>query len=64
MANAAKGRKGKLGRKKAHILAYYNSNRREKSHIRRITRHLIRYGEQDSVAQTALKKYRAVAGIY
>jgi hypothetical protein len=41
-----KGRKGKIGRKKGQMLAYANEQRHEKSHIKRILRHLARYGER------------------
>lgn len=55
-----KGRKGKIGKKKGQMLAYANEQRREKSHIRRIKRHLARYstGGTDVVASNALVAYQ------
>ncbi len=59
-----KGRKGKIGKKKGQMLAYRNESRREKSHIKRITRHLARYGSNDLVATEALKSYRRKIGVF
>lgn len=55
-----KGRKGKIGKKKGQMLAYANEQRREKSHIRRIKRHLARYSQNnaDQIARAALVSYQ------
>lgn len=59
----AKGRKGKIGKSKGSILAYYGEHRREKSHIRRILKHLKRYTGNDECALEALSRFKAAAGI-
>lgn len=55
----AKGRKGKLGKKKGSILAYYNEQRDVQSHIRRVKKNLKRYSKAstDTVAVTALERF-------
>lgn len=63
MANQKKGRKVGRNKRKGHALAYRNESRQEKSHVRRITKHLKRYGEGDKVAVEALKLYKIKAGI-
>lgn len=66
MAKQNKGRK--LGRciKKGHCKVYRNENRREKSHIRRIAKHLARYdaNKRDNVARKALESYQVKAGVF
>ena len=54
----------KVGRhkKKGHNLRYISENRHEKSHIRRITKHLLRF-PTDAVAAEALTEYKIKAGI-
>jgi hypothetical protein len=53
-ANQKKQRK--YGRNKSDCTAYTSEHRHEKSHIRRIKRHLMRYG-RDKVAMDAMIKY-------
>jgi hypothetical protein len=55
----ARGRKGKLGKKKFSIMAYYNSQRWEKNKLRKVRRHIARYGENDSVAMQCVKNLLA-----
>ena len=57
MANTkakVRGRKGKLGKNKSRIVAYYSENRWEINKARRLVRHLRRYGK-DPKAEAALK---------
>lgn len=63
MAGKQKGSR-KVGRhkKKGHNLRYINENRHEKSHIRRLTKHLTRFPD-DAVAAKALTEYKIRAGI-
>ena len=46
--------------RKGQFLRYKNERRHEKSHIRRIARHLARYGENDKVAVERLKVLKVV----
>ncbi len=62
-ASKPKGRKGKIGKKKGQMLAYANERRREKSHVRRIERHLRRF-PNDNVARQMLAHYRSKAGMH
>lgn len=50
----AKGRKGKLGKNKSRIAAYYNSCRWEWNKMRRLRKHLLRHID-DKVATKAAK---------
>lgn len=50
-------------KKSRNNLSYINEKRQEKSHIRRIKAHLLRYGEGDLVAQKALTDYKVQAGV-
>jgi hypothetical protein len=50
-------------RKSPQNLKYKAERRHEKSHIRRITVHMARYGEADKTASEALKKYKLMAGV-
>ena len=58
-----KGRKGKIGRYKGYHLQYANERRREKSHIRRMTKHMKRY-PKDSATAELLKNARIRLGEY
>lgn len=66
MAKAAGGKKNrKVGRSKksASNLRYINEHRHTKSHIRRITKHLVRFPD-DKAAQDALEiKKLALYGV-
>jgi hypothetical protein len=53
-----KGRK--YGRNLKKCARYTLEHRHEKSHVRRIRRHLSRYGGSDSIAQEALVRYLAL----
>lgn len=62
---ASQGRKGrKIGRSKrnGHAAAYKNEKRREKSHARRIAKHL-RHHHNDNYAKQMLRQYQIAAGI-
>ena len=63
MASSAKGRKGKLGKNKNRIAAYYNSARFNWNKARRIAHHLRRYGK-DPVAVRALKVHLAAMPLH
>ncbi len=54
----------KLGRQKksGQNAKYINENRHAKSHVRRITKHLARYGENDKKAVAVLAIHKAAAG--
>ena len=62
MAEGKKGRKVGRSKRNGQSMAYKNESRREKSHVRRIIKHLNRYGD-DLVALKALKHYKTLAGI-
>lgn len=55
MAGNTKGRKGRVGKKKGWIAAYYSSGRYYFNKARRIAKHIKRYGEKDPPANEALK---------
>jgi hypothetical protein len=63
MAKSAstKGRKGKIGKKKGWIAAYYSSGRPLFNKARRIKKHIARYGKYDESANEALLV--AIAGM-
>ena len=50
-----KGRKGKLGKNKHRIVAYYGSGRNLWNKARGIAHHVRRYGKGDASANTAMK---------
>ena len=50
-------------RKSPQNLRYKNERRHEKSHIRRIRKHVARYGEADKTANAALTRYKLTAGV-
>lgn len=56
-----KGRKGRIGKKKGWIAAYYSSGRRLFNKARRLKKHMLRYGKSDASANEALKV--AIAGM-
>jgi hypothetical protein len=65
-SGAAGGKSSKKDRtrKSAQNLRYKNENRHAKSHVRRITKHIKRYGgTSDKVALKALDSYKRQAGI-
>ena len=64
MASASKGRKGKLGKNKHRIVAYYNSGRYEMNRIRKLRRHVIRYGKGDKPAMTAIGVLKAALPLH
>ncbi len=57
-----KSHKHDRNRKSPHCLRYKAEHRHEKSHIRRITKHLVRYGD-DKIAKKALENYKYQAGV-
>lgn len=61
MATSKPGRKKDRNRKNAQNLRYKNERRHEKSHLRRLTRHL-KICPTDVVAKKAFEKYKAAAG--
>jgi hypothetical protein len=65
MAGSTSKKQRKHGRnlKSGNNLRYKAEKRHEKSHVRRITKHIKRYGETDKVAVAALKAYETKAGI-
>ncbi len=63
MAESKKSKKADRCRKSTQNLRYRNEHRHEKSHIRRINRHLGRYGTGDKAASDALQRYKYAAGI-
>lgn len=62
MGERNKNRKIGRIRKTAQNLRYKNEHRHEKSHIKRITKHLRRF-PADKVAETALRTYKYEAGV-
>ena len=54
-----RGRKGKLGKNKHRIAAYYMSNRYEMNRLRRLQHHLMRYGSGDKSATQAVAVLKA-----
>lgn len=48
----------KIGRSKAKCGIYRTLCKRERSHIRRIEKHMKRYKDNSSTAKNALQKYR------
>jgi hypothetical protein len=60
---AEKGKSSKMGRQKksGQNLAYINEQRHDKSHVRRIRRHLLRFAG-DKVAKVSLVYYEARLG--
>lgn len=61
----AEGRKGrKIGRSKRNgqALRYKNERRRERSHVRRISKHLEKH-QNDNYAKAMLAQYKLAAGI-
>lgn len=50
-----KGRKGKIGKKKGSIAAYFASGRLHFNKARRLVKHVKRYGGHDASANEALK---------
>jgi hypothetical protein len=57
MAEQKKSRKHSRNRKSGQNLVYKAEHRHEKGHVRRIKRHLNRYGFGDAVASKALMDY-------
>lgn len=55
----SKGRKGKLGKNKHRIVAYYMSNRYEMNRIKKLRKHVTRYGKGDKPAMTAIGVLKA-----
>lgn len=53
-----KGGSKKHGRGKKKCETYLRLNKREKSHIRRIERHMKKYKDDSLMAKRALEKYR------
>lgn len=60
----SKGRKGKLGKNKHRIAAYYNSCRYEMNRIRKLRRHVTRYGNGDSSAMKAIGVLKAALPLH
>jgi hypothetical protein len=56
-------RKYGRNRKSGQNIAYKLEHRREKSHVRRIKRHLLRYG-RDEAACSALIRYATDVGLH
>jgi hypothetical protein len=50
-------------RKSPQNLRYINERRHQKSHVRRINKHIARYGNSDKVAVKALELYKVAAGV-
>ena len=61
MAEKQKNRKVGRHKKSAHNLRYKNERRHEKSHVRRIAKHLTRHPD-DKVAIAEHKRYQIAAG--
>lgn len=53
---------GKIDRNRKWCEQYRAAQKHEKSHVRRIVRHLARHGAGDAVAVAALARYRAGLG--
>jgi hypothetical protein len=62
MAEKQKNRKQGRNKKSGHNARYINERRHEKSHVRRITKHLIKF-PGDTASALALKLYQIRAGI-
>lgn len=60
---SVKGRKGKLGRNKHRIVAYYGSGRYEHNRLRRLKHHLRRF-PMDDVARKAASLLMAAAPLH
>lgn len=58
-----KSRKLDRNRKSGQNLVYKNEHRHEKSHIRRIKKHILRYGK-DPIATERLLKYGEHLGLH
>lgn len=58
MAKKSKSGKADRNRKEANNLAYKAEKRHEKSHVRRLTRHMERF-PNDKAGAAALKRYSA-----
>lgn len=56
-------KKRKYQKTKASNIMYKNENRHEKSHVRRIVKHLARYGDTDKKAVEELARFKAAAGM-
>lgn len=63
MAEKQKNRKQGRTKKSGQNARYINEGRHNKSHIRRITKHLARYGDKDRTATQALQNYKIKAGV-
>ena len=61
-ANKQKNSKQGRQKKSGQNARYINENRHAKSHIKRITKHLSRYGENDKKAVAVLASHKAAAG--
>lgn len=59
-----RGRKGKLGKNKHRIAAYYNSGRYEMNRIRKLRRHVTRYGKGDASAMKAIGVLKATLPLH
>ncbi len=62
-SSKVRGRKGKLGKNKHRIVAYYSSGRHYWNKARGIAQHIRRYGS-DPVATTALKAQLAAMPLH
>lgn len=58
-SSKAKGRKGKLGKNKHRIAAYYSSGNYEWNRMRRLIWHMRSYGGNDGSANLAFNTLRA-----
>ncbi len=54
-STSAKGRKGKIGKKKHWIAAYYMSGKPFFNKARRLLKHITRYGSTDAPANEAFR---------
>jgi len=61
---AVKGRKGKIGKNKSRISAYYSSGRNHWNKARRVAKHARRYGRMDASAQKALNSALAAMPLH
>ena len=64
MAKQKKSDKQDKKRKSGQNLAYKAAQRHEKSHVRRIKKHLKRYGRHDKVSTDALISYATKLGLH
>jgi hypothetical protein len=64
MANQKAGAKVGRNRKSGQNGAYKSEHRHEKSHIRRIKKHLGRYGVNDTGAVASMMKYAEGLGLH